>query len=277
MELKLLKLDTFNRNASLGNDYYRLNRDYPRWSNDLHEQGNILNNNNLENIAVNGIIHWYHTNHTMIDIDYNYYEKLLFFTYSPSTITFNDNIILNKLANIANIEPIINLEHNTKHIELLTYDASIFKKYAILPWGHFLIDIVGMDKLNMFLQKLLSYVEQNYIWFEESWLVAFIKKYPIIKNLGIIFQKFKIVLEKIQKNNHPDIYKLDLFVDMIQTLIYSLSLNYIDNFKNMNTDIIHIKNIDWIDNEYFYKPIIHTDFKYNNILSCFNSSCSPIC
>jgi hypothetical protein len=267
MELKLIKLDTINRNASLGNDYYVLNRDYPNWSKDLHENGNILNNNILENIAVNGIIHWYHTYHTMIDIDYNYYEKLLIFTYSPYSITFNDNIILNQLAIFANIEPIISIKQKTKHYELLTlYNNKIFDKYAILSWSHYLIDMVGKEKLIIFLQKLLSYVKKNYIWFEESWLTSFIKKYPIVKKMGIIFQKFKIVLEKIKTISHPDIYKLDSFVDMIQTLIYSLSMNYIDNFKNMNTDIIHISNkFNWINNEYFYQSIIPTNFNYDDM------------
>ncbi len=265
MELKLLKLDTINRHASLGDDYYILNRDYPNWSNDLHQKGNILDNDILENIAVNGIIHWYHTYHTMIDIDYNYYEKLLVFIYSPYSISFNDNIILNKLAVFANIEPIIHINHKTKHYELLTINDEIFNKYSILPWSDYLIDMVGKEKLSIFLNKLLLYIEKNYIWFEDSWLISFIKKYPIIKKMGIIFQRFKIVLEKIKNISHPDIYKLDSFVETIQTLIYSLCIQYIDNFKNMNIELINIK-LDWIDNEYFYQSIIPNNFEYNKII-----------
>ena len=260
--MELIKLDIFNRKASLGMEYFELNKYYPNWSNELHSFGNIMDNEQLEYIAVYGIIHWYHTKNVNFDICYYFYNNLQMFKNNPKTMTFYDMIELNKLADFANIPKIYNIKSKSKHMEyLINDDKSIFIKYANLPWIEYIESIIDINKIEEFINKLYNYINYNIEWFGTScWLNVFLDKYPDIKKMGIIFQKFKILLEKIHKN--PDIYKLDIFVEMIQSSIYSLCKYYYDNFKNSNNNIIKIKNIEWIDNPEYYKPILYNNFNY---------------
>jgi hypothetical protein len=60
----------------------------------------------------------------------------------------------------------INLDHlpnyDTKYNELLGYyNKELFYKYATLPWSTYLIDKFGIDNINIFLNKLLKYIQNN--------------------------------------------------------------------------------------------------------------------
>jgi hypothetical protein len=251
MELKLLTLDKYNRQASLGADYYKLNNYYNseskfNWSKELHANGHIMDIDKLEEIAVYGIISWYIETNINFDIYYNYNERLEHFINFPKNIGYYDWLKINKLAESINIELILKNKTGSKHLELLSYNYEILKKYAIHSWGNFIIDKVGYDKLISFLKLLYEYVKNNY-FLNMPFYDLFLERYPDIKKFGIIFQRLKIVLEKINNYNISieNIYKLDKFVDYYQTIIYSLCINYIDNYKNNNINKIIINiNID---------------------------------
>ena len=70
--MNLLHLDEYYRKASLGRDYPELNQVYPKWSYDLHAEGNFINNKNLATISKNGLIRWYFKNLSHFNIDYNF-------------------------------------------------------------------------------------------------------------------------------------------------------------------------------------------------------------
>ncbi len=248
MELKLLTLDKYNRNASFGADYYKLNnynlqRGY-NWATELHANGHIMDKDKLEEIAVYGIISWYIETNIHFDVYYNYNERLQYIINNPTEIYFYDWLQINKLAETINIKTILTTKNKTKHMELLSYEYDILKKYAILSWGHFVIDKVGYDKLILFLNNLYQHVKNNY-FLNMPFYDLFLERYPLIKKIGIIFQRLKIVLEKTKyfDMSIENIYKLDKYVDYLQTIIYSLCMNYIDNYKNNNINKIIINII----------------------------------
>lgn len=252
MELTLLTLDKYNREASFGAEYYKLNCYNPNWGNKLHAEGHIMDKNELEEIAVYGIISWYIEKNIKFDIYYKYNERLEHFINNPTDIGYYDWLKINKLAESINIETILKTKNNTKHMELLSLDINILKKYANLSWGHYIIDNIGKDKLISFLDKLFQYTKNNY-FLSKSFYDLFLERYPEIKKIGIIFQRLKIVLEKNKYYDINNIYKLDKFVDNYQTIIYSLCMNYVDNYKNNNINKIIINiNI----NEKLLNPII---------------------
>jgi hypothetical protein len=253
MELKLLKLDKYNRNASLGADYYKLNYYYPKWGSELHANGDKMENDKLEEIAVYGIISWYIEQNIEFDIYYNYNERLLYFINNPNKIGYYDWLKINKLAYHIKIQSILPTQSDTKHLELLIYGYEDLKKYAIISWGHFIIDKIGEDKLILYLNNLYEYVNNNN-FLSHPFYDLFLERYPEIKKIGIIFQRLKIVLKKNKyyEISMENIYKLDKIVDYYQTIIYSLCMNYIENYKNNNINKIIINiNI----NEELLNPI----------------------
>lgn len=232
--MELRTLDKYNRQASMGTEYYRLNNQYCGWDIELHAEGNTMDKDKLNIIAINGIISWYVENSIDIDIYYNYNERLLYFINNPYDICYNDWLKINKLAKYINIESILNTKYNSKHMEFMgSYDNIIFRKYAMLSWGTFLLDKLD-NKLILYLEKLYEYVKENEYWLNKSFYSLFLERHPEINNIGIIYHRLKIILEKYKIFNIllEDIYKLDYIVDYIQTIIYTLCINYIDNFKN---------------------------------------------
>jgi hypothetical protein len=231
--MELLKLSIYDRMASLGKDYNLLNNIYPSWSFELHEYGDIMEDDKLELIAIYGIIHWYHSAYLKFDICYNYYDKLLDFINNPKNISYNDYINLNNLAKFAKIDLLLNIQNDTKYNELSSYyNKELFYKYATLPWSTYLIDKFGINNINIFLNKLFNYIQNNKEWFIVSYFDTFLDKCPEIKKLGILFQRNKIILEKKSKLNDYDIYKLDAEVEHIQQTIYSLCYYYRNKFNN---------------------------------------------
>jgi hypothetical protein len=241
MELKTL--DKYNRQASMGIEYFRLNNEYPEWNIELHDEGHIMDKNKLETIAINGLISWYIENNINIDIYYNYNERLLHFINNPYDICYNDWLKINKLAKYINIDSILTTKENSKHMELMSYDNNIFRKYAMLSWGNFLIDKFD-NKLILYLEKLYEYIKENNYWFDKSFYSLFLERNPEINNIGIIYHRLKIILEKYKlfDISLKDIYKIDYITDYIQTIIYTLCINYIININN-NINNININEL----------------------------------
>ncbi len=230
--MDLRTLDKYNRQASLGRDYYRLYNEYPKWDIDLHDKGNIMDKETLNIIAISGIIGWYMEKNIDLDIHYNYNERLSQFINNPYNICYNDWLKINNLAKHFNMESILNTKNNSKHMELMTFDNNIFKKYAMLSWGNFLFDMFD-NKLIIYLEKLYENVKENNYWLNKSFYSLFLERNPEINNIGIAYHRLKIILEKYKLFNISleDIYKLDYVVDYIQTIIYTICMNYIQNIS----------------------------------------------
>jgi hypothetical protein len=240
--MDLLPLTEYNRRASLGIEDGFLKGIYPNWSSDLHKRGNVLSNTNLETIAVHGIIRWYMKNNAVYDIDYQYPERIKYFIENPNLIQYHDFLMLYKVIQHHQIKlPYFNglnfEKHNTKYSFLLNKyilyklkkdkDDINFTKYSIQRFSYFLIDHIGYDNIIHFLKQVEFFINQKINWFDNGTIFdTFISKYPEIKVWGTIFQRFKVIVEKMEYIKHKDIYKLNGFVENVQQLIYSLSYYY---------------------------------------------------
>lgn len=250
--MDLLPLSDYNRRASLGNDYNELKIMYPDWSNDLHKYGHYLTNDKLELIATEGIIRWYLKESTPFDIDYNYFD-ILYFYENPEKISYYDMIAMIKMSKMNGIECFMDdLKYNTKYEFMIK--NKIDSIYFTRKFGYYLCQNYDKQSIITFVKKLYSSIRFRRDYFMMgSFYEYFLYTYPHIKKWGIIFQKYKIILEKITILNHQNIYKTDMFVENIQQYIYTLIIKYIENFMISDKSIIILENQEKFNNEKYLK------------------------
>ncbi len=247
--MELLKLCEHNRKASLGYEYFYLKSIYPNWADDLHTFGNILENDKLETIGINGLVFWYIKNTCPIPVKYNF-NNLEFFINNTKIITYYDFINILKLLKYLHIEIDEIKKYNFKFETKCRFLNIIYKhkkrnisKYYVNPFGYFLNDIIGEEKINKIIINCNNFIKSNHFWFEKNNIFdTFIYKNQVIKLWVIIFQKFKVIVEKMSYKNHKDVFKIDTFVENIQQLIYSLCIHYINNFIVNDTNSIYINH-----------------------------------
>ena len=250
MSYKHYKLNDYFRDASFGMDYKELDRIYPNWSYELHINGNTTCSNNLRIIANNGIIHWYCKKIINdFDIDYPLFERINTIKNNPINMLYYDWVIICQLCRIFNIQRHIFEHYNfnigwkykfiqinfPKELELnsLIFSKILIKKYSII-------------ELNSFISYFYDKIKVLELYFTYgTFFQTFLTNNLNISDLGISFQRIKVLIEKMQvilynnkdnnkdidtSNFNPDIYKYDNFCDDIQECIYSYVKNYINNF-----------------------------------------------
>lgn len=246
MSYKHYKMNEYFRNASLGMDYKELDRIYPKWSLELHINGNTTSSDNLRIISNYGIIHWYCKKIINdFDIDYPLFERINIIKNNLLDMSYYDWVIICQLCRIFNIHRTIFEHYNfnngwkykfiqtnfPKEIELslLIFSKIIIKKYSII-------------ELETFISYFYNKIKVIELYFTcGTFFQTFLTNNLNISDLGISFQRIKILIEKMQvilcinkdistSNFNPDIYKYDIFCDNIQECIYSYIKNYINNF-----------------------------------------------
>ncbi len=134
------------------------------------------------------------------------------------------------------------------------------EQYGNIKWIEYIIIKNGKNKLLEYIETLFNICEVNHRWLNKSFIELFLERNPNIKKMGIIFQRLKIVLEKQLKINHNNVYKLDNFLETIQSNIYTICYYYCNQFKNNESGEIILDNIQWIYNNTYYNPIDITTF-----------------
>lgn len=251
--MELLTLTEYNRKASLGNDYTFLKSIYPTWSKDLHAEGNTMDNDKLETIGINGIVMWYFQNACPLPITYSF-KNINKFIENPYKITWYDfkniYVLVNYInCNIQKLEK-TDFSDKYKHEFLLAHSIRSknklpkdIKYYFSCNFSHYLIDLIGMEKLKVLLCNCMKFVTDFSYWFDKETLFdTFIHRNQVIKTWVIIFQKYKVITEKMSYNQHKDIFIIDEYVENVQQLIYSLIVYYNNNFMINNKNTIHINH-----------------------------------
>ena len=284
--MELLQLNDYYRKASLGYEYPELTIEYNDWSRDLHLKGNYIDNEKLKIMSINGLIRWYFKKLSFFTIDYNY-KKMGIFIDNLEDIQYYDITCINKIAKFLGINndfiSQLDLEnYNYKYNFLFSkykfnyinkneYNKNMVSKYSNCKFGIYLIDNMGHDNLKEYLINVYT----EYLKFEEffngnSLFDSFLKLYPKIIDWGIIYHKFKVVLEKISCEKHKDIYKVDRFVDTVQQYIFTLISKYFENILlNQNCDI-YIKDEEMLYQEKYFQAFpdeILKDFDFTTIIS----------
>ena len=283
--MELLQLNDHNRKASLGRNYPELNIVYPHWSRDLHAEGNFINNKKLATISINGLIRWYFKELSHFNIDYNF-KNIETFIDSPEYITFYDIKVINNLGKYFSInnEYLSNIDfdiynykfeyffskYNYTFSEKNRYNMNTINKYNDCKFGRYLIDKIGIDILKEYLISIYT----EYLKFQEffngkSLFNNFLQLYPKIIDWGIIYHKFKVILEKLSRNSHKDIYIVDKFVETIQQYIFTLISKHCENILlNKNNDI-YIKDEENLYKDQYFQPFpdsILKDYDFTTIL-----------
>ena len=256
--MELLQLSEYTRQASLGGDYTELKIIYPEWSSDLHKYGHYLDNDKLEIIALEGIIRWYLKEYTPFDIDYNYFD-ILYFVENPEQISYSDLYYIQQMGKLNNVKCFMaNLIEKCKY-NFITKNK-IDNIYCSHKFGKYLCDVYGKPIVSNYIKNIYTSIRnrRQYFLTHNSFYDYFLYKYPQIKKWGVIYQKYKIILEQITKNNHNDIYKVDSFVENIQCYIYTLIMKYIENFIISDNNDIVLTNEDKFNNDkylQYYKDL----------------------
>lgn len=253
--MDLLDLDEHTRCASLGNEYYYLKSIYYNWSDDLHAYGNTLDNHKLEMIGINGLVLWYFENKCPIPVTYNF-NYLETFVNNTEAMTYYDFINILKLLNYLNIKideiKTFNFNYKTKYRFLMMNKKQKYHEFFINKFGYFLNSYIGKDKLNEIIISCNEFIKSKSFWFNRGTIFdTFVYNNEIIKKWVIIFQKFKVIVEKMSYEKHKDVFTIDRFVENTQQLIYTFCIYYINNFMEHNEEIIAInhKIIKCLENE----------------------------
>lgn len=244
---------------------------------DLHDKGNIIENGNLLIIGMEGIIRWYFENKIKFSIDYNF-SRINEFEYNIYSMTFYDYYNIMKLAlyldiKVKDFDPNITNKHRFLFSKFKTggCPCKIIKeeeKYFTSTFAHYIVDYIGKDYVVDIVKQCYTYIETNKNFFNNGSLInTFINKYKVMEDYVVIFQKFKVILEKMTYIKHPDIFKIDRFVEKVQQVIFSYVNYYINNFFiNDSSEIIINDNIfDIINEKKLLEPYKQEEFNFDFI------------
>ena len=235
--MELFQLNEHNRNASLGHDYHELLMNYPNWSHDLHVNGNVLDNDNLKQIANQGLIFWYLQNEVPYNLHFEYSKRINSICENIREISYYDflNLIvkLNKLPTTKISQDIEETKFKflQKYFRCGRARNHRFEKYCVSKFYLFLLEEIfnnSEDNMKEYFLSIKKEIDEIPI-LRSRIIIGLFERYPEIELWGIIFQKFKVILEKIshsKKYEIDKIYKIDKFVDMIQQHIYSVIKYY---------------------------------------------------
>ena len=249
MSQKLEIMDHTSRWASGGHDYEDLKREIPDWSYQLHTYGHVLDNNTLETIAIEGLVRWYINKNIPFSIDFNP-NIIMENIDNPNYLSFYEikNIIL--IGNYFGIhhDKINYLDitkYNTKYMYFIKHvkNKKEHSKYSVKQFGFYVCNKIGFEDFIIYLKSIYNEISQKYYFFENgSFFNTFLIKYKKIKPWGIIFQKFKVIVEKLIRYKHKDIYIVDKFVEKSQQYIFTLVTKYCENFMICDENEIIIEN-----------------------------------
>lgn len=269
------KLTTEEMNADFGLSYIELKKEYPNWSSDLHEKGHILDIEFLEKIFCRGLLLWYirycmkKTSLNLFsnsNIEYNSFYEI------TSLIKFfgviNPEIISKKLLEV--------VKHDSYQSLLLTDIVKPCASFKIYLKKHNLIS----DLNDLTTQKLncdLTYTNLCKDKSLELFIYEVLAETAVVK-LGIVFQRWKIVLEQmcIKSKNKDDkfqkkIYIVDNFLSSVQEMIFFAIKTQTEIIKNVliSNDIhkVHVYkiNLENLYEHYIYKNIFKEIIK-NDLL-----------
>lgn len=216
-------LTTEEMNADFGNTYVELKQEYANWAKDLHEKGHILPINDLQKIFCRGLLLWY-VRYCLKQTGLN-----LFVDINKNYTSFYEIITLIKFFNEVNPAIV-----DQSLIKLLKYDCyqSLMMTDKIKPCGSFK-EYSIKHNLVVHIDKLVSEKTQYESMYKtickeksiETFVYDNLMATPIVK-LGIVFQRWKIVLEQmcLKSKDKDDIYAkniylVDKFLILVQEMI----------------------------------------------------------
>lgn len=218
-----LILTTEEMNADFGSTYTELKEEYPNWARDLHEKGHISKADDLQKIFCRGLLLWY-IRYCLKQTGLNLFSDI-----NKKYTSFYEIITLIKFFNEINPSVV-----DKSLIRLLKYDCyqSLILTDKIKPCASFK-EYSLKHNLSVHIDKLVNEKTQYESMYKtickeksiENFIYDNLVSTPIVK-LGIVFQRWKIVLEQMcSKSKDKDdlymknVYLVDKFLIMLQEMI----------------------------------------------------------
>lgn len=289
-----IKLTDYEISADLGRNYTELTEIYRDWSFDLHKFGNILSSDKLKIIFSKGLMLWY----------IQYYLKKNGLYDNTTKIThiadfYDFYIIMSFLKkinhNILKTFPSVLLQLSDYYNYQIAFIKMKLESYRFM-------NFIEQNNYNEYLHKISEIINEQCNKIkkicEDKSLSEFcysILDNTIVVRLGIVFQRWKIVLEKMNnvakdKNDEfmKSMYVIDKLLNKIQEIICTyvndlvneiinsieycydnkIKLNESPEWITSNGDYIKIIKIMHDDNHFLHKPQLLENLdlsKINNI------------
>jgi len=259
--LHIAKLSEYEIRADLGMNYKVLEGLYPEWSDDLHKKGNYIAEDHLLKIARNGLVRWYTNYETRCypyHIDIPYYTRICEM-YNPdnneltSMACFRDFKIMVKLSsyfhkeddfyennNFGKFYSIISKSDDFLHFSaflngttfqsIANKDCNVYMGYVNKGFSRYMettsIDGVSCIEIALIILKDLyyNYLSHNIKSFEKTVWDSINQSF--MKNLCIIFHRWKVILEKktqrVIKASYDyskSLYQISNMLDNLQSIL----------------------------------------------------------
>lgn len=230
---RLLPLTRRLREADFGRTYVELKSAYPNWSRDLHGMGNYLSDDKLQLIFDEGLLLWYIK-----------YETVYPNSYVPNSV---DSITFYEFKSLIKIALRYKISVPEELIEIYSYDnyqMVYFRKYLInaksiasvkvnecisfkgmiaFEGYHSTIESI-LEQVKFRTNNILTHFSGNFV----TGIRDLIIKHTAVSKLGLVFQRWKVVLEKMSEHVSQmgeeygkKMYKIDLLLERLQELIYN--------------------------------------------------------
>ncbi len=278
-----LTLDDKLTHATFGQEYNELKQIMPDWARILHITGNVLSEDKLELIFTQGLLIWYikqivsnYGLSTSTSTSISFHDVLASFklveTIKPDII----NEIPKTLTRIANYKSFQDFNQKngykyesfnsylTQH-ELLTETERLLNIHNNIVTSK-IADIISLRETDIMIQLNQS-KQLNII---NDYLLQTILYTPI-KHMGIVFQRWKIILEKLSKHytnsqsdkNDKILYHIDDFLQKLQSIIYYHTKYVITCFIKYNISDF-LQNFNVLPEFYEHKTYMYILFEINN-------------
>jgi hypothetical protein len=245
---RLPKLSDNLRVGDLGASFKYLTSIFPNWSNELHRLGNFLQKDKLQTIFNEGLLDWYIKKfcvpmhiHTPLDLN-----KITFYDfkgYMAIAKKFGINVstelerldmyesyqryFSDNMLNVTNTECRYTISECNQY---MTFASLVRKRYMHLIEGL-------VNDTTQHVQFIQQYFGGDVITGLKNIIIASTE----IPQLGLIFQRYKIVLEKMNKfsmNNCNDeymrtMYRVDKMLDLLQEMMVHRIRHIVEAMENV--------------------------------------------
>jgi hypothetical protein len=261
------KLTQEEMNADFGNTYIELKSEYPTWSRDLHEKGHILDEEKLKKIFCRGLLLWYIRYCLKITglnlFNSTHYNYTSFYEVTTLIRFFNEvkpNIVDSSLIDL--------LTYENYQMLMLTDKVKPCASFSIYSYMHNLNEHI--DKLVTEKQRFDKIFESLFKSTQlESFVYSDLIETHIVK-LGIVFQRWKIVLEQMcsKSNGKDDQYMRDIYlIDRFLVAIQEMILMHIKMFVQCLKESFNNTKIEKFQYQDIYKNVKCYKLIYENIIS----------
>jgi len=259
-------LSDYETRADSGTTYTELSRVYPSWSTDLHSKGHLLGLEELNTIFTKGLMLWYIKYHCSKFGIYN--DKC---EYPPSIDSFYEfKMGMSLLRHFdqdfyASISP---------YLEKISHAGSwqeiVVNMRNPISFKTFFATYAESDLITKRITEISSVFKTKYGI--GSIYNIFSDSDPIIPKLGIIFQRWKIVLEKMtyeKIGTYATLYSIDKLLDILQKIIFHRIQHLVTTF----VDAIKLDNMAYMVENYEMDLSSISDPIYSLIINAANDPC----